>query len=274
MHFYFSPGDEPGFLFWVCGNEVKWGFIAAYLMGDCVYLSVGCNTVAKSHDMKISTWNLMRPTNQTLSRNDIFNDTIKKANSDILILTETNSCINPGPEYFSISTASLPKDFEGFKYHNNENRATIYSRFPLGRSIETADKYTSVCCEILLPNETLIVYATIIGITGGKDARFRDDFNKQKEDIRRLSLGNNICVVGDFNISLSGYIYPSNQVQKEANDFFDEVGLEILTRTNLASPDHIAISKSFLNDATFNSYQTAFNPKVTDHSFVTSSLHR
>ena len=37
----------------------------------------------------------------------------------------------------------------------------------------------------------------------------------QKDDICKLSAGNNICVAGDFNISFSGYVYPGIQVQNE-----------------------------------------------------------
>lgn len=222
--------------------------------------------------MKIVTWNLMRPTDKTVLRNDIFHTTIKDINPDILVLTETNICINPGCEYFSRSTTRLPQYFGGYEYADGENRTTIYSKFPFGRNFKTADEYTSVCAEIFLLNEILTIYATIIGITGGKDGRFREDFNKQMEDIRKISADKNILVVGDFNISFSGYIYPSKKVQNEANVFFEDIRLEILTRGNAGSPDHIAISKSFIGESSFQYSQIAVDKKLTDHSIVTATL--
>ena len=222
--------------------------------------------------MKICTWNLMRPTNRTVLRNNIFHNTIKTANPDILILTETNSNINPGVNYFSSSTTELPADFENLAYEDGENRVTIYSKFPFGRHFKTCDEYTSVCSEVLSLNGSLIIYATIIGVTGGKDKRFVKEFINQKEDISKLSLENDICVAGDFNISFSGFPYPSHSVIKEAEDFFENVGLKILTANNLNSPDHIAISKSFIKDSSLESSELPFERKITDHSFITTTL--
>ena len=210
----------------------------------------------------------MRPAFHTSTRNNIFLDTIRKEDPDILVLTETNSCINPGLEYHSVSTIKLPVKFEGFDYAEGENRVTIYSKFPFKRHFTTIDEYTSVCSEIILPGKSLIVYGTIIGITGGKDSRFKEDFEQQKSDILKLAENNNICVAGDFNIAFSGYAYPSNNILKEADEFFQNVGLDIVTRNNISCPDHIAISKAFLRDISLEFSQIPFDPKVTDHSLV------
>jgi len=214
----------------------------------------------------------MRPTFQTTGRNSLFLDTIKKENPDILILTETHSSINPGNEYVSASTTKLPRNFEGFDYSEGETRVIIYSKFPIRQLYDTSDEYTSVCCEVTLPARTLIIYGTIIGITGGKDRRFKKDFEKQKADIIKFSETNNICVAGDFNVSFSGYPYPSIKTIKEVRDFFEKVELNVLTRGNVNSPDHIAVSKAFLQNVSIQCLQIPFEKKVTDHSFVTALL--
>ena len=53
--------------------------------------------------MKIATWNLQRPTKFGRKTNDII-ETLKKLEADILVLTETNDCINLGTDYQTFST--------------------------------------------------------------------------------------------------------------------------------------------------------------------------
>ena len=221
--------------------------------------------------MKIATWNLMRPTERTVSRNEFFLDSLKNCNPDILILTETNSIINPGAEYFSRSTKELPLKFEEFTYSKGENRTSIYSKFPFGRDFKTYDEYTNICSEILTPQGTLIFYATIIGVTGGKDKRFVQDFENQKKDINKLV--GDICIVGDFNISFSGYPYPSHDVIKQANSYFEMMGIEILTKEHVDCPDHISISKNYLKNCEIKIGKGELDKKISDHTLVTVDLN-
>ena len=212
----------------------------------------------------------MRPTDRTTSRNQFFLETLKKSDPDILVLTETNSIIDPGSEYDSRSTKELPKQFEGFSYSNGENRATIFSKFSFGKDFKTYDDYTSVCSEILTPFGPLTFYATIIGVTGGKDARFAYDFEKQKADINKLK--GNLCVIGDFNISFSGYPYPSREKIIQAREFFEIQEIQILTEGLSDCPDHIAISKAFMKNCNFQLFQGDLNKKQSDHTLITINL--
>jgi len=216
--------------------------------------------------MKIATWNLMRPTAGTLSRNKIFLDALKNCNADILVLTETNSIISPGAEYFSRSTQELPKQFDKLTYSKGENRTSIFSKFPFGRNFKTYDEYTSVCSEIITPHGPLIFYATIIGVTGGKGERFVQDFESQKNDINQLT--GDICVVGDFNISFSGYPYPSGDIITQANNFFESQAIEILTKQLLDCPDHISISKNYLQNCEIKIVENKVEKKISDHALV------
>lgn len=222
------------------------------------------------NNMKIATWNLMRPTERTVSRNEIFLEELRNSNADILVLTETNSVINPGAGYFSRSTKELPAEFEGFKYSKGENRTSIFSKFLFGRDFKTYDEYTSVCSEILTPYGRLIFYATIIGVTGGKDKRFVQDFESQKSDINKLA--GDICVVGDFNISFSGYPYPSRETINQANIYFETQGMQILTKELADCPDHISITKSYLQNCKTQKTKGAVDKKISDHALVTINL--
>jgi hypothetical protein len=133
--------------------------------------------------MKLSLWNLMRPNSKTVSRNSIFLDKLTSINPDIIILTETNSIINPVKHYNSISTTPLPELYENIQYQPGENRVTIYSKYPILKQIPTADSYSSVCAEIATPYGPLIIYGTIIGSLGGLLDPFKSDLEKQTADL-------------------------------------------------------------------------------------------
>ncbi len=49
--------------------------------------------------MKIATWNLERPNDSSKSRNTKIIESLNEVDADILILTETNTIINPGSAY-------------------------------------------------------------------------------------------------------------------------------------------------------------------------------
>lgn len=153
------------------------------------------------------------------------------------------------------------------------NRASIFSRFPFGQSFALSDTYTAVCREILTPRGPLVVYATIIGITGGKDQRFRQDFEMQKADIKRLVALHNVCVMGDFNISFAGYAYPSKAVINEATTFFDENNLEIITKNLKGTAEHIAVSRNFIRRATLSQPELlSCEKEISDHGLVSVEM--
>ena len=222
--------------------------------------------------MRITTWNLMRPNARTTDRNQYFLDTIQKSNSDIIILTETNDLIDPGKDYESASSLPLPASFESFNYAEGEKRVSVYSKYPFGESFEVSDPYTSVCREISTPWGALIFYATIIGVTGGKDERFKKELIGQQNDILHLAKTNRLCVAGDYNISFSGYPYPSRNVGEEFAAFLADNNLNLLTKEIADVPDHIAISGNFLEDCQYLSSRMVIDQKISDHHLVTTNL--
>ena len=113
--------------------------------------------------MKILTWNLERPkkVNQEIL------DKLDEYNADIVVLTETNTIINPGKGYATIATETLTKGHDGINYHSGENRTTIWTKYKIVVEHKTFDSYTAVCAQIETPNGSLNVYTTIIGVFGG-----------------------------------------------------------------------------------------------------------
>jgi len=101
---------------------------------------INCNNYL-GHVMKIVTWNLRRPNYNSEDRNTKIISALKEVKADILILTETNSIINPGTEYTSKATNSLPGagniciagdfniSFSDNFYYTKEGRQKITSSF-------------------------------------------------------------------------------------------------------------------------------------------------
>ena len=222
--------------------------------------------------MKVSVWNLMRPTSKTVERNSLFVDTLNQIDPDIIILTETNSKIEFGDKYFSVSTTPLPKLVHKYSYEAGENRVTIFSKFPFIRQIETADSYTSVCAETMTPFGQLIIYGTIIGYLGGLSEPFESDLKKQTLDLTQLAKDGNIFFGGDLNIAFSGRPYPSKLVVQNVSDLFDNLALTNLTKDLNDSAIHAVISNSFLESKQVKADRILFDKKITDHSLVTITL--
>ncbi len=191
--------------------------------------------------MKIATWNLER---LKKNKNTVILSILTELDADILILTETDSQINPGEKYASISTQNLFNGYDGIVYKNTENRTTIWTKFKIEKQHKTYDHYTSVCAAIQTPLGLLNIYGTIIGVFGGKGERFQNDMKSQKRDFENLS--GNLCLAGDFNIALSGFAYPSHKARNEIRETFENLNLQCLTSEIIDNVDHIAISKSYL----------------------------
>ena len=214
----------------------------------------------------------MRPNSKTLERNKLFFDTLNQIDPDIIILTETNSIIDFGEKYFSVSTTLLPKLVDKYTYKPGENRVTIFSKFPFIRQIQTADSYTSVCAETMTPFGQLIIYGTIIGYLGGLLEPFESDLKKQTLDLTQIAKKGNICFCGDLNIAFSGRAYPNKPIVKNVSDLFDKLALTNLTKDFNDSAIHAVVSNSFLNNKQFKADRIRFDKKFTDHSLVTITL--
>ncbi len=222
--------------------------------------------------MRILNWNLRRPTQASFRRNDAFHQQIAALHPDIVILTETNAAIHPGPAYESAATLPLPAGHDGIQYAHGENRASIFSRYPITAVMPTADPYTSVGATIATPYGPLLMYATIIGVFGGKGTRFNEDFDACCSDLSSLQSRGNLCVVGDFNVAFSGYPYPSKAAVLHTRRAFEEAGLRILTAAHEDVPDHIACSEGFLDSVRVETCIIPSPTWLSDHAAVYAHL--
>jgi hypothetical protein len=211
--------------------------------------------------------------NKKLDKNFFICELIKKINPDIVFLTETNSIINFAPEYFSLQSKALPCFYENQKYFDGENRISIFSKFEFIRELKTYDDYTSVCGEVKTPYGTLILYGSIIGSFGGKDVYFRNDLERQKEEIGKLSKMGNVCYSGDFNISFSGFPYPSRVVRQEMNDFFLNNHLINTTQQHENSVIHIVLSENLTYELEIKSQMIPIERKISDHNLVVTDMN-
>ena len=216
--------------------------------------------------MKILTWNLERPKK---ANQDIL-EKLAELDADILILTETNSAINPGEKYSFVSTKSLEKGFDGIDYKIGENRTTIWSKYQIKSEIKTYDDFTSVCVEIETEFGLLKVYGTIIGVFGGIDERFKSDLQNQIKDFENL--GKSFCVAGDFNVTFSGRAYPSHDARNKLNAIFEKLELKNLTSEIENNVDHIVLSREFLSNKKCEIEIWNEDKRLSDHIGICVSI--
>jgi len=123
--------------------------------------------------MKIATWNIER-----LRKKDNLPLIIEKCeslNADILVLTETDSRVNP--KHKNCFSTVEPDD--KYNYKPTETRVSIFTKYDCVKHYETFNDQTAVCVELKTDHGNLIGYGTIIGVLGNRCKSFMEDLNKQ-----------------------------------------------------------------------------------------------
>lgn len=111
------------------------------------------------------------------------------------------------------------------------------------------DRYTAICVELTTDRCNLLVYGTIMGVFGNRDASFKTDMEMQMEDVRRLATeGHRMCVIGDYNLSFADGYYYTRYGRDLVRQTFLDCGIDILTQAVPECIDHIAISKAFARE--------------------------
>ena len=146
--------------------------------------------------MKIATWNLERPSKNGHKTPAIL-QCLQKLNADILVLTETNECIDLGNDYEDYQT----EKYEGINCKQGDRQVSIFSKYPIIRHLPTFRADTNLCVEIKTPLGKLIVYGSIIGNFGNRGDQFKTDLDKQLLNFEAYGKTNNLCIIGDLNIS-------------------------------------------------------------------------
>ena len=221
--------------------------------------------------MKIATWNLERLKHK--SNLAEINLKIAELKADILVLTETDSRVSLNNYKYCIQTPKL-KEIQLDYYLESENRITIYTNYEIIRQLETYDKYTSLCVELKTEYGSLTVYGTIIGIYGNRNKNFNADLSQQLIDYQNLSVGNNFCLIGDYNMSFADNYYFTNYGRNELNRVFEECTLNLLTRNIPECIDHIVISESFITNLKTIIGEWNIDKSLSDHKGVFVDFER
>jgi len=214
--------------------------------------------------MKIATWNIERPNSSSEKRNEKIIAALNKLNADILILTETNSLINPGEGYNVAITDSLI-NLDSAQYKEGENRVSIYSKYPMQTNFKTYDSNTSICVTIETPIGALQVYGTIIGVNGNTHRSFIPELENQIGDWKELEKKGALCIAGDFNMSFSDSYYFVKEGRNKMNGFFSRQQINVVTASVPHNVDHIAFSETFIKGKTIKTTTWNEVKTLSDH---------
>lgn len=215
--------------------------------------------------MKIGTWNIERL--KQYKKIDAITSILENQNLDILVLTEYDERIKPKGYNFEIATKSL-EELNPDYYRKTEKRVKIYSKYEIVNEYETYDMFTSCCVELKTDKRNLLVYGTIIGIFGNRNQNFKDDLPMQIADFQRLSKNQNLCIIGDFNISFSDNYYFTNWGRDTLNKCFAENEIVNYTHGLSQTIDHIAISKKLIGNSIVEITEWNIDKKLSDHKGV------
>lgn len=203
--------------------------------------------------MRIATWNIERFKHK--NKLDMILKACNDANADILVLTETDGHVVPGHRFCyqttSLKGVEIPILYKGemvpVRYADSENRVSIFTRYRCMKEHTTFNSYTALCVELATEFGNLLVYGTIMGVFGNREASFLPDLERQMEDLRRLTAeGQNVCVIGDYNLSFIDNYYHTILGRQTVQNCFGSSGISILTTERPQCIDHIAISDSFM----------------------------
>ena len=219
--------------------------------------------------MKVGTWNLERL--KHYKKVSEITTLIENQNCDILVLTEYDDQIKPKGFEFEIATKNL-SELDYVNYRETEKRVKIFSKYEILKTFETYDSFTSCAAELKTEMGNLIVYGTIIGIFGNRNQNFKDDLPKQIQDYRKLAENQNLCIVGDYNISFADNYYFTNWGRTELNKSFTENDINLLTQSKIETIDHIAISRRFCGNSQVEIAEWNCEKILSDHKGISAKL--
>lgn len=199
--------------------------------------------------MRIATWNVERLKHKC----DLYKiiRACEGAKADVLVLTESDerillnyrNCLHtPTPPDLHLPQYTIP-----IHYGETEHRISIYTNYEVIQRHSTFDEHTSLCVELKTERGNLLVYGTIIGVLGNREASFLPDLLAQLADIKRLTeQGYKLCILGDFNCSFCDNYYFTTESRDAILRAFEESHISIATRNQTMCIDHIALSDRLL----------------------------
>lgn len=229
------------------------------------------DNVVMNQTLRIATWNVER-----LRHKNKLEEILSRclaAKADILVLTETDERVRPEYEY-CYSTAILKGTQTPVIYGDTENRVSIFTNYKCVRQYKTYDDKTSICVELETSIGNLIVYGTIIGISGNRRIDYNEDLAKQLEDIRMLAEEDkNICMIGDYNCSFGDNFYYTKAGRNAMLNCFQNYHISILTADRAECIDHIAVSDSFMKGVSVKSIEEwNTDMSLSDHKGIVVAI--
>lgn len=223
-----------------------------------------------------------------MRKNDAIITALREVDADILVLTETNSCIDLSHMYetcFPTTCLFQSLPIGAGECKRGENRVTIWSKLPGQRRIDMCNSHSAICAELSTVFGKLNVYGTVLGIYGknrGSNEPIlpRTDFETALEvqlaDWERLATLGNLCIVGDFNLSLGDNYYFTKRHRERMLDSLQKLEIDVPTATLPDNVDQIAASRSFLNFCARplkpHTWHTSREKAVSDHQGVRLTL--
>ncbi len=201
--------------------------------------------------MRILTYNIQRL--QRHAKLGAMRQLILSQNADVLIFTESDTRIElpnytakhstfvPSAIWHKSATEQLP-----FYYKATERRVSILSKYPIFDSIDTFDNTIALACKIATPLGDVVVYGTVLGISGKADKNFNAHLALMQEDCKILAKENNVIIAGDLNTTFADTYYTSKAVRVNLQDFFIKHKLINLTAGLPNCIDHIIFSQGLV----------------------------
>lgn len=223
--------------------------------------------------MRIATWNIERLKHKKDIKTII--RLCEEQEADIFVLTETDEQVRLNLRYgFHTPKLSLaPSDYAlPTTYKSTENRVSIFTRFPCIKQHDTYDQYTALCVELETDVGNLLVYGTVIGVTGNRSPSFQKDLLRQVDDFKQLSNLGNLCICGDFNCSFADNYYFTKFGRDTLLDSFSSNAISLLTKERQECIDHIALSQELLNGADIQISEWNLDKTMSDHKGISVKM--
>ncbi len=220
--------------------------------------------------MRIATWNVERLKHHKDLKALL--QCCEEARADILVLTETDCRMKP-PYRYCYQTPPLTEVQPDYAYKETENRVSIYTNYPCIRQYQTYDDHTAICVELETEEGSLLVYGTIMGVSGNRRSSFKEDVVKQAADFRRLtSEGRALCVCGDYNLSFADNYYYTKFGRETIQQVFDECRIRLLTAEVPECIDHIAVSEGWAVGKTVRIREWNEDRRLSDHKGILAEM--
>lgn len=230
-----EPGEVVQHGDLVMSPACTWACRAAWaaLGSDCHGVTLRIHSLSI---MRIATWNLERPDPADVDVNHARMEKIRDVGADLWILTETHEVIDLSETHHGAATTPSSR-----KPRPGEACATVWSRWPILRRIDTSDPSEAVCVEVAHTDGPLLVYGSIIAYAGykGPDGnspmwaqhyRFIEWHGRDWKRLRAEFPEHRVITGGDYNQNRDGARwYGTNKGRRLLSSALLDAGLKCVT---------------------------------------------